>query len=59
MKSYYISGVAQNGEYEEIFGKIIEAKSKLMAHIELKNRLNDFKEIYIDQFYETTSDPKL
>ena len=59
MKSYYLSGTAKEGEYEESFEKIIEAKSKVMARIKLKNRLSDFSNIEIDQFYETISDAKL
>lgn len=57
-KKYYISGIVKDGDYEESFEKIIEAKSKGRAYIKLKNQLNDFKKIDIEHFYET-SDAKL
>lgn len=56
MRNYYMCGFAQDGEYEESFEKIIEAKNKRAAHAKLSKLLCDFETIKVEQIYETTSD---
>lgn len=56
MRNYYMCGFAQDGKYEELFEKIIEAKNKRAANMKLSKLLCDFKTIKVEQVYKTTSD---